>query len=792
MAKLKSGTRIYGTATIDTSVVVGSAVTANSSGIQVTGVVTATSLVIGGIASVTQLNVSGISTLGTVRISSGIVTATVGIVTYYGDGSKLSGINAGGATYATSAGIATYATSAGIATYATNAGIATNLKGGAGGQIHYQSAADTTAFLANGSAGQVLQSNGTTLAPSWTTISTNYAAVAGVATNVRGTANRILYNSATDTTTTSSNLTFNGTDLAVAGVTTANAYRSNFTTANGGTGSIFVGNGVGLAVTTFAGNANTYDKLIGFGFDCLKYVYETGGGGGGNYFAPQVAIGHGCLQSVNFNTGGNGGRSFGTNIAIGYECARNASGGGGGATNLNVLVGYQVAYVNDFGGAAYNNIFGTQSGYNLSSGTGNSLFGYQAGFNVTGGSYNVAIGYAAGVTNLTGSQNVVIGYNRDVPIAAGSNQLVIGSGSNDWIYGNSSYNVGIGTTRPTSKLDIVGNVKVVGIVTATLFSGTLSGIASVTSLSVSGFSTFSGITTHTADLFGTQASFSGILTANSFRGDGSALTGIVANVGISTNGINQNQYLTYAIGTGTTNALGITTGLVFNPSSGNLGIGTTNPLQKTHILGNLLVAAGSSVGQHITQKPYEINNGTLSWEGSAGQLFSITNNLTSGSIFSVNDVSGIPSIDVNANGTINLGAYGGFVGIGTTNPVTKLHVVGDVTVNGTIYADGLSNLVVASTATTSQTSIYSGLSTAIYRSVEFTIQTSQANNHHVTKIMTVHNGTTAYNSEYGTIYTNNSLGTFDVDVSGGNLRLLVTPASSSTTNYKITYFPVKI
>jgi hypothetical protein len=42
MAKLKSGTRIYGTATIDTSIVVGSAVTANSSGIQVTGIVTAT------------------------------------------------------------------------------------------------------------------------------------------------------------------------------------------------------------------------------------------------------------------------------------------------------------------------------------------------------------------------------------------------------------------------------------------------------------------------------------------------------------------------------------------------------------------------------------------------------------------------------------------------------------------------------------------------------------------------------------------------------------------------------
>lgn len=48
-----------------------------------------------------------------------------------------------------------------------NAETATNLADGLGGQIPYQSAVDTTAFLVNGTAGQVLKSNGTTLAPSW-------------------------------------------------------------------------------------------------------------------------------------------------------------------------------------------------------------------------------------------------------------------------------------------------------------------------------------------------------------------------------------------------------------------------------------------------------------------------------------------------------------------------------------------------------------------------------------------------------------------------------------------------
>jgi len=77
MAKLKSGTRIYGTATIDTSVVVGSAVTLSSSGIQVTGISTL------GVTSATnltsqQLNVSGISTFvnGPILVGTGTSTGT--------------------------------------------------------------------------------------------------------------------------------------------------------------------------------------------------------------------------------------------------------------------------------------------------------------------------------------------------------------------------------------------------------------------------------------------------------------------------------------------------------------------------------------------------------------------------------------------------------------------------------------------------------------------------------------------------------------------------------------------
>ena len=59
------------------------------------GISTIATNVIGGIASVTSLSVTGITTLGSVEISSGIVTAKTGIVTYYGDGSQLTGVVAG-------------------------------------------------------------------------------------------------------------------------------------------------------------------------------------------------------------------------------------------------------------------------------------------------------------------------------------------------------------------------------------------------------------------------------------------------------------------------------------------------------------------------------------------------------------------------------------------------------------------------------------------------------------------------------------------------------------------------
>ena len=62
----------------------------------------------------------------------------------------------------------------------------------------------------------------------------------------------------------------------------------------------------------------------------------------------------------------------------------------------------------------------------------------------------------------------------------------------------------------------------------------------------------------------------------------------------------------------------------------NIGSSTDDP--KIEFTG-----ATSSSSSTITVSAIDLDGGTLSFEGSAGQLFSVTNNLTSGSIFSVNE-----------------------------------------------------------------------------------------------------------------------------------------------------------
>ena len=72
-------------------------------------------------------------------------------------------------------------------------------------------------------------------------------------------------------------------------------------------------------------------------------------------------------------------------------------------------------------------------------------------------------------------------------------------------------------------------------------------------------------------------------------------------------------------------------------------------------------------------------------------------------------------------------------------------------------------------------------SATTYSGAEVNIMAISSGERHITKLLVVHDGTTAYATEYGSVYTNTPLATYDVDISSGNVRIRVTPASATST-----------
>ena len=89
--------------------------------------------------------------------------------------------------------------------------------------------------------------------------------------------------------------------------------------------------------------------------------------------------------------------------------------------------------------------------------------------------------------------------------------------------------------------------------------------------------------------------------------------------------------------------------------------------------------ANATVNATVTMYVYPAANGTVSFEGSAGQLFSITNDL-SNSIFSVADVSGIPAMEAFANGQNRIAPVYGNVSIGSNSTARSIRMTNRVIV----------------------------------------------------------------------------------------------------------------
>jgi hypothetical protein len=276
-----------------------------------------------------------------------------------------------------------------------------------------------------------------------------------------------------------------------------------------------------------------------------------------------------------------------------------------------------------------------------------------------------------------------------IPFLARTTEVVVNESSNDIDFrvesdtnthalfvNGSDGNVGIGTNNPTEKLHVHGGALFVNTNSATDISAEFR----------------SGITGDGRIRLAHNEGNIGIIMDD--FGDGS--TGGDQGWGIVANDRNGgsftiNWYASTNYSTNFTSGVEMFT-IVGDGSVGNIGIGSTNPQAKLDVNGNVIVKSDitytspNNTHQIVTRM---LDTDTLSFSGDSGQLFSITDTMT-GTIFAVNDVSGVPSIEVDDDGTIRFAETFGNVLIGTATDdgTNKLQVVGNTKVTGNLEVTG--------------------------------------------------------------------------------------------------------
>ena len=153
-------------------------------------------------------------------------------------------------------------------------------------------------------------------------------------------------------------------------------------------------------------------------------------------------------------------------------------------------------------------------------------------------------------------------------------------------------------------------------------------------------------------------------------------------------------------------------------------------------------------------------------------------------------LSGTPDITIR-NITGVAATFTGNVSVAGTltyEDVTNIDSVGIVTARSGVQI-GSPAVIAIETATSTKTSTsqasVDSFTAATYRSAQFQVQVTRGSAYHMTTINVIHDGTSAYMTEFGTVKTGTSLATFDADINSGSVRLLATPSSATSTVFKI-------
>ena len=204
-----------------------------------------------------------------------------------------------------------------------------------------------------------------------------------------------------------------------------------------------------------------------------------------------------------------------------------------------------------------------------------------------------------------------------------------------------SNNVGIGSTQPDVRLDVNGDMNVTGTLTyEDVTNVETAGITTTGGLVVTGLgATIGGITTFFGDLnFGAagvggtittlgHAEFAGVVTASSYRGDGSQLTGVDSSNLIDSGDTNRVAANTSGI---VVTGIGTVNGNVFVRASSDPTIqiqSTDSSISADQAIGSIEFKAndGSNAGDQITGSIESVAQAAFTGQGSPSHLIFSTN-----------------------------------------------------------------------------------------------------------------------------------------------------------------------
>jgi trimeric autotransporter adhesin len=331
---------------------------------------------------------------------------------------------------------------------------------------------------------------------------------------------------------------------------------------------------------------------------------------------------------------------------------------------LNSFVGSYAGYFNTTGSS--NSLFGQAAGTSNTTGSDNSFFGFKAGYSNTHGSYNSFVGRSAGYFNTTGAENSFFGYWTGYANTTGSFNAFYG--------------------------DSAGGSNTTG-----------------------GYNSYVGESSGQYTTTGNYNSFLGNNTGRSMTAEHhNSLVGALSDGAV---GITNATALGYRAKVSQSNSLvlGSINGINSATADTNVGIGITNPERRFHVAETGLTSIrGVAFDQYsadqfasvfILRKSRNASPGAHSILQNGDALFNFTGQGSDGTKFvdvarirmeidgtpGVSDMPGRMTFWTTPDGAastterMRIDSLGN-VGIGTSTPAERLHVVGNIRATGSIFS----------------------------------------------------------------------------------------------------------